>query len=389
MKRFGRGAVAGLSALAVAGAARGGDHAPRELPANAVQPPGASFEKHITPGRRSCSSRTWSGTPSARPAREPVRSAAVVSERLAEPPGRAGRRPVAAIARPVPPGHQAPEAGGPCTPAAADARCSTAGRPIDALLDLIASARCRVDLMIFGWDDDDGRPARRRRPDRAGPGRRARPPDGRPRRLRHRRGERQGRRGAARPSSTPSRPSPTSGVIETPDACFRFDHRKVAVVDDRVVWTGGMILTRPALDRWHNFAFLAEGPIVPQYAALFAERWARAGRRAAPRPARGPPSRAGRPQRGGPDGPDRRRPPLAEGGGLRRRRFGEASHLHRKPLLQRPDPGQEAGRRAAPRGGRPGRPDDAGRRPADEQVRRRSPPTTCSGPGRGSTSTRR
>jgi cardiolipin synthase len=62
-------------------------------------------------------------------------------------------------------------------------------------------------------------------------------------------------------------------VIETPDAFFEFDHRKVAVIDDRIVWTGGMVLSRAALWRWHNFAFLAEGPIVAQYAALFAERW--------------------------------------------------------------------------------------------------------------------
>jgi cardiolipin synthase len=67
--------------------------------------------------------------------------------------------------------------------------------------------------------------------------------------------------------------TPNVYVIEMPDPFFRFDHRKVAVIDDRVVWTGGMVLTRPALVRWHNFAFLAEGPIVAQYAALFAERW--------------------------------------------------------------------------------------------------------------------
>jgi cardiolipin synthase A/B len=66
-------------------------------------------------------------------------------------------------------------------------------------------------------------------------------------------------------------------VIESPDACFRFDHRKVALIDDRVGWTGGMILTAPSLFRWHNFAFLAGGPIVPQYATLFADRWAELG----------------------------------------------------------------------------------------------------------------
>ena len=57
---------------------------------------------------------------------------------------------------------------------------------------------------------------------------------------------------------------------------------KLLIIDDRIAWTGGMILTATALFRWHNFAFLAEGPIVPQYAAVFAERWGRVGGAPAP-----------------------------------------------------------------------------------------------------------
>jgi phosphatidylserine/phosphatidylglycerophosphate/cardiolipin synthase-like enzyme len=66
---------------------------------------------------------------------------------------------------------------------------------------------------------------------------------------------------------------PNVTLIEPPGAFFRFDHRKLAVIDGRAVWTGGMILTEAARRRWHNFAFLAEGPIVTQYAGLFEERW--------------------------------------------------------------------------------------------------------------------
>ncbi len=69
------------------------------------------------------------------------------------------------------------------------------------------------------------------------------------------------------------RAEPNVHLIETPDPGFRFDHRKLAVVDDRIAWSGSMILTKPSLERWHNFNYLAEGPIVAQLAAVFAERW--------------------------------------------------------------------------------------------------------------------
>jgi cardiolipin synthase len=75
---------------------------------------------------------------------------------------------------------------------------------------------------------------------------------------------------------------PNVWLIQAPDPCFRFDHRKVAVIDDRIVWTGSMILTAPALHRWHNFEFLVEGPMVAQYEALFAGRWAELGGRPVP-----------------------------------------------------------------------------------------------------------
>ena len=70
-----------------------------------------------------------------------------------------------------------------------------------------------------------------------------------------------------------SEAEPNVHLIETPDPGFRFDHRKLAVIDDRIAWSGSMILTRPSLERWHNFNYLAEGPIVAQLEAVFAERW--------------------------------------------------------------------------------------------------------------------
>ncbi len=273
----GIGAVV-LVATALASRAVGGDLTPRELPPNAVQPPGASFEKHVTRPQKILLVKDLARATIAQVAREPVRSIATGAHRLAE---RIGVRAAESIPfSPVPPGHQSVEAGGPCTPARLTPLFDS-GPAYRALMDLIPSARCRIDLMIFGWDDDEaGRPVADALIERA----RA----GVPVRLMVDRGAYVSGEGNFRvPLGCPTyldalKAEPNIRLIETPDACVRFDHRKVAVIDDRIVWTGGMILTRPALFRWHNFAFLAEGPIVPQYAALFAERWAELGGQPAP-----------------------------------------------------------------------------------------------------------
>jgi cardiolipin synthase len=189
---------------------------------------------------------------------------------------RLGERMAVTAARAIPPGmgppyHQSPDAGGPCTPARITPLYDSASA-YEALLVLVASARCRIDLMIFGWDDDE---AGRRVADALV----ARARAGVLVRLMVDRGGfvmGVGNAKVARGAPTfldRLRAEPNVRVIETPDPFYRYDHRKVALIDDRIVWTGGMILTRASLRDWHNFAFLAEGPIVPQYAALFAERW--------------------------------------------------------------------------------------------------------------------
>jgi cardiolipin synthase len=62
-------------------------------------------------------------------------------------------------------------------------------------------------------------------------------------------------------------------LIEPNNPFLRFDHRKLALIDGGLAWSGGMILTEVARRSWENLAFLAEGPVVDQYAALFEERW--------------------------------------------------------------------------------------------------------------------
>ena len=279
MDRPGRGVGAiVLVASSLAASATGGDLLPRELLANAVQPPGASFEKDVTRAQKVLLVKDLIRATLAHVAREPVRSARSGAHRLAE---RVGVRLAESIPiSPIPPGHQSAEAGGPCTPARLTPLFDSEPA-YRALMDLIPSARCRVDLMIFGWDDDEaGRPVAAALIERARAGVLVRL-------MVDRGGYVSGEGNAKVPRGCPTyldalKAEPNIRVIETPDACVRFDHRKVAVIDDRVVWTGGMILTRPALYRWHNFAFLAEGAIVPRYAALFAERWAELGGEPAP-----------------------------------------------------------------------------------------------------------
>jgi cardiolipin synthase len=254
-------------------AAAGRDHAPREVPTNAVQPPEASFEKHISRGQKVLLVKDLIRSTASEAAHCPLRSAALGARRLTERFGVLVAESVPVL--PIPPTHQDPEAGGPCTQALLTPLFDSEPA-YRALMDLIPTSRYRIDLMIFGWDDDDaGRPVAFALIERA----RA----GVPVRVMVDRGgyvTGEGNSKVARGCPTyldALKAEPNVRVIETPDACARFDHRKVAVVDDRIVWTGGMILTRPALYRWHNFAFLAEGPIVPQYAAIFAERWAELG----------------------------------------------------------------------------------------------------------------
>jgi len=275
MRRAGQTAIAAgaLCGVMLAVSAVAGDHSPRVRPPNAVQPPGASFEKASTRGQKILLVKDSLRATLAQAAREPLKTSAKGAHRLAE---RVGVRVAGAVPLgPALPRHQSQEAGGPLTPARLTPFYDSEPA-YRALLDLVGSARCRIDLMIFGWDDDE-----------AGRGvavaLTARARAGVPVRLMVDRGgyvSGEGNAAVAEGAYTfldALRAEPNVRVIETPDASFRFDHRKVAVIDDRVVWTGGMILTRPALTRWHNFAFLAEGPIVAQYAAVFDERWRESG----------------------------------------------------------------------------------------------------------------
>ncbi len=145
---------------------------------------------------------------------------------------------------------------------------------VQGLLARVGSARRRVDLMIYGWEDDPtGREVASALEAAAARGVQVRVIVDRGGWLIH---------NAAAASHRPTfldrlKAVPDVTVIEPADSFLRFDHRKLAVIDGRTAWTGGMILTEVARRTWENLAFLAEGPVAGQYAAVFEERWREVG----------------------------------------------------------------------------------------------------------------
>ena len=276
-------ASAALLLLIGAPAARAGDHEAGAVPPNAVIPPGMNLHQpDVEPAQAIRIVREGLHATFAALARTPVRATATLGARGAERLAIRARE-IALIGKPGCPIHRA----GPCTcrpvdwedpgggvggpPTAARLTYLPDSEPaVRALLALISGARSRIDFMIYGWEDDPtGREVAAALAARARAGVRIRLLVDRTGFLIH-------NPAAARGEQTfldALAATPNVALIEPPGTYLRFDHRKLAVVDGRIAWTGGMILTDYARHSWHNFAFLAEGPIVAQYATLFAERW--------------------------------------------------------------------------------------------------------------------
>ena len=105
-----RGWIAAVAALVAVGLARGDD----EVPSNALQPPGASYLKHLTVGQRVLLGRDLVAATLRDYAHQPAYAAKVATHRLAE---RLAVRAVELSPGRTPPPHgQSPEAGGPSGP---------------------------------------------------------------------------------------------------------------------------------------------------------------------------------------------------------------------------------------------------------------------------------
>jgi phosphatidylserine/phosphatidylglycerophosphate/cardiolipin synthase-like enzyme len=287
-RRFDPGAGrGGLAPALVAGVLTIGcthAHPARVLPPNAVQPPGASFagEPHVGPAQDLNVVEDVVVATIRQAAHAPLMSALHLV-------GRASER---LAVRVVELGHLRRHAGEPRDRSGDLGGCyggpSRAARltplpssraAVDSLLTLIAGAQIRIDLMIYGWQDDPtGRLVADALAERARSGVRVRLLVDKAAHVIH------------NPAAARGEPTfldalacvPNVTLVFAPDACGRFDHRKLAVIDDRVAWSGSMILTDVALRRWRNYSYLAEGPIVADFAAVFASRWRDVGQPAEP-----------------------------------------------------------------------------------------------------------
>lgn len=55
------------------------------------------------------------------------------------------------------------------------------------------------------------------------------------------------------------------------------DHRKIAVIDHRIAYTGGINICRPAIFDWDDLAMRLEGPVVTSMEKLLSQEWVKAG----------------------------------------------------------------------------------------------------------------
>lgn len=268
-----------LGCAAIVGSARAGGWRERAVPPYALQPPGASFEGEPAVGGVQVVqiARELIKASVAALAHAPLHSAAQVVGRSLERQAvrvramstRPHRTPLDVDRGRHSPGDRGGDFGGPPTPICLTLLPSSEGA-MQALLRLIATARGRIDLMMYGWEDDaTGREVAAALAARARQGVQVRLLVDRTGYLIH-------NAPAARGCPTfldDLRAVANVSVIESPGALLRFDHRKLAVVDGHIIWSGGTILSEASRRRWHNLAFVAQGPIVAQYACLFEERW--------------------------------------------------------------------------------------------------------------------
>jgi cardiolipin synthase len=71
-------------------------------------------------------------------------------------------------------------------------------------------------------------------------------------------------------------------VIRTRDAWLRFDHRKLVVADGRVAWSGGRNFTAPSFFEAHDLSFTLVGPLAGELETRFERYWHEQGGKAAP-----------------------------------------------------------------------------------------------------------
>jgi cardiolipin synthase len=144
---------------------------------------------------------------------------------------------------------------------------------LDALEDALAQATCQIDVLMYLWDNDPlGWEIAHKLAARASPTLRVRVIiDGGGNLLQ---GEPKSA-GAAEVNAVVCwlAQQPYVQVIRGRTPCFRLDHRKLVIIDGRLVWSGGRNFTHEAFFRAHDLSYLLSGPLTGELAARFESRW--------------------------------------------------------------------------------------------------------------------
>ena len=147
------------------------------------------------------------------------------------------------------------------------------GEALAAVEDLIDRATCRIDVLMFLWDNDPlGWDIARRLAARAGPDCPVRVlVDG------------GGNLIFGLPDTAPVADvnrvvcwlarQPYVEVLRTRDPCARYDHRKLVLVDGRAAWTGGRNFTQDSFFGQHDLSFTLDGPLAGELAETFERFW--------------------------------------------------------------------------------------------------------------------
>jgi cardiolipin synthase len=165
-------------------------------------------------------------------------------------------------------------------------RLITDGREaLAALEEALDQATCQIDVLMYLWDNDPlGWHVARRLAARAGPNLRVRVlVDGGGNLLQ---GEPAGT-SAAQANAVVCwlARQPHVQVIRTRNPFFRFDHRKLVLIDGWLAWSGGRNFTWGAFFEAHDLTYTLTGPLTAEVAARFERFWQRQGGPPAPPPA--------------------------------------------------------------------------------------------------------
>lgn len=144
---------------------------------------------------------------------------------------------------------------------------------LQALLQVIDQATCRIDVLMFEWEDDEvGNVVAQHLIARAGPNLRVRILVdgggnlifGRPRHA---------TAGQINALMTRLAQHPYIELQRTRNPFGRFDHRKLVIVDGRLAWSGGRNLVRRVFCEQRDLSFTVAGPLAAELAEEFDNFW--------------------------------------------------------------------------------------------------------------------